>query len=179
MVGKKNWKDFFLKELVWSRFWNLATLGNFHWIRRRWYQFDEIKQTKQSFFAEVIGGISTKSLMSRCIHNNCNRSSTTGNLGLLTRSHFWFKYPNTIKEVSTTFLFRISSTSTRKTKNKNKTRLTFTEKQKPNEMCGETVIYRRVYFKFKAMGTSTIHKYDNFLSSGEELRVMFLATKHQ
>ena len=86
---------------------------------------------------------------------------------------------NKIKEVSTTFLFRISSTNTRKTKNKNKTRLTFTEKQKPNEMCGETVIYRRVYFKFKAMRTSTIHKYDNFLSSGEGLRVMFLATKHQ
>lgn len=73
---------------------------------------------------------------------------------------------NKIKEVSTMFLFRISSTNTRKTKNKNKTRLTITEKQKPNEMCRETVIYRRVYFKFKAMETSTIHKYDNLLTRG-------------
>ena len=66
------------------------------------------------------------------------------------------------------FLFRISSPNTRKTKNKNKTRLTITEKQKPNEMCRETVIYRRVYFKFKAMGTSTIHdhKYVNLLTRG-------------
>ena len=31
-------------------------------------------------------------------------------------------------------------------------------------MCRETVIYRRVYFKFKAMGTSTIHKYVNLLT---------------
>ena len=62
------------------------------------------------------------------------------------------------------FLFRISSTNTRKTKNK--THLTITEKQKPNEMCRKTVIYRRVYFKFKAMGTSTIHKYDNLLTRG-------------
>jgi len=69
-----------------------------------------------------------------------------------------------IKEVSTMFLFRISSTNTRKTKNK--TRLTITEKQKLSEMCRETVIYRRVYFKFKAMGTSTIHKYDNLLTRG-------------
>ena len=73
---------------------------------------------------------------------------------------------NKIKEVSTMFLFRISSPNTRKTKNKNKTRLTITEKQKPNEMCRETVIYRRVYFKFKAMGTSTIHKYVNLLTRG-------------
>lgn len=73
---------------------------------------------------------------------------------------------NKIKEVSTMFLFRISSPNTRKTKNKNKTRLTITEKQKPNEMCRETVIYRRVYFKFKAMGTSAIHKYVNLLTRG-------------
>ena len=69
-------------------------LWNFHRIRRRWYQFDQIKQIKQPFSAEVIGGISTKSLMSRYIHNYGNRSSTTGNSVLSTLHHFWFKYPN-------------------------------------------------------------------------------------
>ena len=185
MVGKKNWKDYF-KELVWSRFWNLATLWNFHWIRRRWYQFDQIRQIKQSFSAEVIGGISTKSLMSRYIHNYGNRSSTTGNSGLSTLSHFWFKYPNIwfvtiirLRKYQLCFFFEEVPPILEKQKMKIKL-ASLSHRNKGQMKCAER---RSSIDEFILSSRPWEHQqFTNMiicLQEGEGMRVMFLVTKRQ